>query len=230
MTQQTIITDEQVQVTKIEFPEIKLSPRDAHKLRGYFGNVFKAHSPLLHNHYEAGGYRHQYPLVQYKVLNKVPTLIALEEGAELITSLFMKMTEIDIDGKCYPVHTKNIRSGREPVGMADELIEYRFETLWMALNQRNHKAYMESDSGGRKKMLKRILIGNILSLYKGLDLFLGKDDRIMVMPDVTEKSTKFKDNTMLAFSGGFTANVHLPDFVGLGKSVSRGFGTVRKDG
>ena len=33
---------------------------------------------------------------------------------------------------------------------------------------------------------------------------------------------------MIAFSGRFTANVLLPDFIGLGKSVSRGFGAIQK--
>jgi Cas6b N-terminal domain len=39
-------------LTTIRFPEIHLPVRDAHKLRGYFGEVFRSHSPLLHNHYE----------------------------------------------------------------------------------------------------------------------------------------------------------------------------------
>lgn len=38
----------------IKFPEIKLQTCDAHKLLGYFENVFKEHSPLLHNHFEDG--------------------------------------------------------------------------------------------------------------------------------------------------------------------------------
>jgi CRISPR/Cas system CSM-associated protein Csm3 (group 7 of RAMP superfamily) len=32
---------------------------------------------------------------------------------------------------------------------------------------------------------------------------------------------------MAAFSGEFMANFHIPDGLGIGKSVSRGFGTVK---
>ncbi len=40
--------------TIIRFPEIQLATCDSHKLRGYFGNLFKEYSPLLHNHLESG--------------------------------------------------------------------------------------------------------------------------------------------------------------------------------
>ncbi len=53
-----------VHIVTIQFPEITLRTRDAHKLRGHLGNLFKEYSPLLHNHYETGELRYRYPLVQ----------------------------------------------------------------------------------------------------------------------------------------------------------------------
>ena len=87
----------------IRFPEIALATRDAHKLRGYFGNLFKEHSLLLHNHYETGESAFQYPLVQYKVIDKIPILIGIQEGAELLTSLFLKIKELKIEEKYYRI-------------------------------------------------------------------------------------------------------------------------------
>ena len=40
--------------------------------------------------------------------------------------------------------------------------------------------------------------------------------------------TQFKNQPMLGFQGEFVANVLLPDGVGLGKSVARGFGAVQR--
>jgi hypothetical protein len=74
--------------TIIRFPEIQLATRDAHKLRGYFGNMFQEYSPLLHNHLESGESAYRYPLVQYKVINRIPTLVGLNEGADLLINLF----------------------------------------------------------------------------------------------------------------------------------------------
>jgi hypothetical protein len=34
---------------------------------------------------------------------------------------------------------------------------------------------------------------------------------------------------MMVFEGEFVANVSLPDYVGIGKSVSRGFGVLKKN-
>ncbi|NEN22783.1 CRISPR-associated endonuclease Cas6 [Cryomorpha ignava] len=219
-------TTQNLSVTQIKFPEIQLHTRDAHKLRGYFGNVFKDNSPLLHNHYDSGQLRYRYPLVQYKILNNTPTLVAIDEGAELLTQLFLKIQEIDIDGKKYPIQNKHITSKNYPIGIGESLFTYTFETLWMALNQENYKKYTEAEDSEKRKILNRILVGNILSFFKSTGLMLEPDERILATTEVEPKKTKFKDQSMVAFTGRFTTNAQLPDFIGIGKSVSRGFGTI----
>ncbi len=215
-----------ISLTRIQFPEISLQSRDAHKLRGYFGKLFKEHSPLLHNHYESGELRYRYPLVQYKVLNKVPTLIALNEGSDLLTSLFMKIKKLQIDGKEYDVLNKNISNINVEAGYSNQLYEYKFQTLWMALNQSNYRIYQKADEAEKIKILQNILIGNVLSLLKGLDIHLDEDQRLMAIIKPFEKTTKFKDHNMIAFSGSFVINALLPRGIGIGKGVSRGFGTI----
>jgi hypothetical protein len=210
--------------TTIRFPEIQVNTRDAHKLRGFFGDYFRQHSPLLHNHYEDGTLRYQYPLIQYKVINKIPTLVALNEGAELLSSLFLKIDQIKLDGKAYPVFSKNIEQRKIAAGIGESLYEYRFDTLWMALNQQNHKEYIRLNPEEKGEKLNRVLRNNILSFYKGAGIWL--DDKVMTRGKFTEKETKFKDNKMLAFGGSFVTNALLPAGIGLGKSVSRGFGTI----
>lgn len=223
------MTQTPLQITRIKFPEIELRTRDAHKLRGYFGNLFKEHSPLLHNHYDGGQLRYRYPLIQYKVIDKTPMLIGIEEGAELLPQLFLKIKELDIDGKTYPVNAKNIETGKEILGFAEELKTYDFKTLWMGLNQKNHQKYIQLKSREEKnKLLNRLIIGNILGFYSNIKLQLEPSERLLAKVNVQEKSTKFKGNDMLAFNGSFVVNALLPDDIGLGKSVARGFGTVMK--
>lgn len=211
--------------TIIRFPEIQLTTRDAHKLRGFFGDYFKTHSPLLHNHHEDGTLRYQYPLIQYKVIAKTPTLVALNEGAELLSSLFLKIDQIRLGDKAYPVSSKNIEQRKLSVGIGESLYEYQFDTLWMALNQQNHKEYVILTPDEKSEKLNRVLRNNILSFYKGAGIWL--DDKVMTKGKFLEKETRFKDNKMLAFSGSFITNALLPAGIGLGKSVSRGFGTIR---
>jgi len=210
--------------TIITFPSIPLLTRDAHKLRGYFGNLFKEKSPLLHNHFEDGSARYAYPLVQYKVINKVPMLVGLNEGAELMTELFLKIREIVVDGTDYPVLSKNITQRSFDLSNFKDLHDYRFETLWMALNQKNFESFMRSNAEVRDEILKNILTGNMISFYKGINFTV--EEKILNRIQVSEHQTNFKNISMLAFKGNFTTNAPLPDYIGLGKAVSRGFGTI----
>ncbi len=213
--------------TLITFPEIRLKTRDAHKLRGYFGQLFREHSPLLHNHYEDGRFRYAYPMVQYKVLDGVPTLVGIGEGSELLTSLFLKMGQIEIEGQVYPVLHKHIRNEVVTPSINGSLHRYRFATLWMALNQKNYPSYTQADEKGQQQLLKRILTNQLIAFLRAMDA--PTDLPLMVSHEVQPRKTMFKDQQMIAFTGSFVANVWLPEAVGIGKSVSRGFGTVIRE-
>lgn len=225
----TPTTSQTLQVCKVQFPEIQLKTRDAHKLRGYFGNLFKEHAPLLSNHYEDGSLRYRYPLVQYKVVNSTPMLIGINEGGELLTQLFLKINHLDINGKNYDIQSKNISSTNCDIGFSENLQEYKFETLWLALNQKNYQKFSKLDNEAEKDdMLKSILVGHVLSLFRNTGVELNENQRLMAKLNLEQKQTKFKDKTMLAFTGSFIINANLPDNLGLGKSVARGFGTVTR--
>ncbi|MGE0590808.1 MAG: CRISPR-associated endonuclease Cas6 [Cyclobacteriaceae bacterium] len=213
-------------LTIIRFPDIRLEKRDAHKLRGYFGNLFKAHSPLLHNHFEDGSLRYRYPLVQYKVIDEIPMLVGINDGAKLLTELFLKIKELNIDGNIYPLHQKNLDHLQGEAGLSQTLHTYKFANRWMALNQENYKKYLTlSSADQRQQLLNGILVSNLLSFFKGVDIWL--QGQIMATGKFTEHKTSFKNRPMLIFDGDFVANVLLPDLVGVGKQTSRGFGTVR---
>ena len=215
--------------TTITFPEIQLPQRAAAQLRGYFGNIFREHSPLLHNHYDDGRTRYAYPLVQYKVVNGMPMLLGLQEGAHLLAELFFQMKTLDIAGRKYSVLERDISFQKVSVGIGDGLADFRFATPWMSLNQQNYSEYQQKNEEERRAFLGRILVGNSLSFFKGVGLRLPEGVRVLatVRPQ-EEKRTGFKDNLMMAFTGEFTTNALLPDWIGLGKSVSRGYGVVER--
>ncbi len=144
-----------------------------------------------------------------------------------VARVFLKIRELNIDNTIYPVQSKNIKSETVYTGILSELKEYHFQTLWTGLNQGNHRQYMnENNPDKKRRMLNRILIGNILSFFKGMGVRLSPDEKLMTTTKLEEKSTKFKDKDMLAFSGSFVVNTDLPEGIGLGKGLSRGFGTI----
>jgi len=217
-----------LQTVKISFPDIALHPHYGHKLRGYFGNLFKEKSPLLHNHFETGELRYSYPLVQYKIIDSIPHLIGLGEGAELLIELFLKIKQLDLEDKKFIIYSKNITNKIEDVGLTESLTEYKFKTLWMGLNQNNFSTYTNLLPGQeRSNYLTKILIGNILSFYKGIGY--TAEERIYVKPTLSETTSSFKNRKMTVFAGEFITNALLPNYIGLGKAVSRGYGTIKKN-
>ena len=80
----------------------------------------------------------------------------------------------------------------------------------------------------KNKLLQRALCRNILSMAKGLSCWLTPDQRLSVDLKVIEKKILLRGESMIGFRGLFKTNFMIPDYLGLGKSVSRGFGTVRR--
>ncbi len=216
----------QLPVCTIQFADLRLPRREAAKLRGYFGTLFKTHSPLLHNHYADGSLRYGYPLVQYKIINQIPVLLGLQAGAGLLQGLFLQIRELRLSGKTYPLAGKRLQTKSAPLGTAPQLQQYRFASPWLALNEQNHKQWLGDTPAQQQQLLPRILTGNMLSFYKGVGLRLQAHQRILVHAQLQPTQVQFKNNTMAAFTGQFTTNALLPEGIGLGKAVSRGFGCV----
>ena len=166
--------------------------------------------------------------MQYKIIDNVPTLVGFDEGARLLTELFLKITELDIEGHIYPVLAKNIEAKTMHIGLSDQLHTYRFETLWVALNQPNFNLYNTYSPEQQHDQLKGIATQNILGVFSAFKLMLPPEQRVMVALKVRERETQFKNNRMTAFTGELITNALLPDLVGIGKAVARGYGTLRK--
>lgn len=214
-------------IAHFTFPELRLATRDAHKLRGYFGDMFRQHSPLLHNHLEGGELRYAYPLVQYKVIDGVPVLVGIEEGALLLMDLFLQVQELVIDGRAFPLYQKDLRCTEAEAGYSESLHTYCFKTLYVPLNQDNYQTWTQENEADRRRHLDTLLRNHILAAFKGMGVWLEPEQRILAQAGrLMQKNTRFKNQTLLAFSGTFTTNAVLPQWAGIGKSVSRGFGAV----
>ncbi len=214
-----------ITITKIFFPEIKAKQRDAHKLRGYFGAVFKEESTLLHNHFENGETIYGYPLVQYKIINNIPYLIGINEGANLLFDLFLRIKEIKINNNIYKIFNKQINLFDTEIGLSDKIEKYKFISIWLALNQANYKKYCSYiEEEDKIYLLEKIIIGNILSMYKYFGYRV--EEKITAKIELEEKRAVVKGVDMLGFIGNFYTNAIIPSYLGLGKLVSRGFGSI----
>lgn len=212
------------------FNNLSLNSSQIHKFRGYIGNVFKDHD-LIHNHDALTGRAiYRYPLIQFKLIQNTPVIIALTDVAiKVFIDIFMATNEIIIDGKTIPVMEKDLAVESCEFGFSSEMFVYEFLSPWIGLNQKNHRTYCDlANPQGKTDLLKQILIGNILSMAKYLDVRLEADEWIKTDLQLKEVQANLKGKQMIGFKGIFKTNFMIPDFSGLGKSVSRGYGTVKK--
>ncbi|MFK7934865.1 MAG: CRISPR-associated endonuclease Cas6 [Saprospiraceae bacterium] len=214
--------------TILHFPQINLQTRQAHKLRGYFADQFGQESDLFHNHDAATGKSiYRYPRIQYKIVRRHPMVVGIGEGAQLLVERFMRIRELEIEGRRYPTEQKNLKSQEVEIGATEALVEYRFVTPWLALNQENYQRFVHLSPTERQNKLQSILRNNIFSFLKSIPYF--EQERVMVhFRQTTEQQTFFKNKAMQTFSGSFVTNMQLPDYIGLGKSTARGFGTIER--
>jgi hypothetical protein len=214
--------------TTLSFPELRLPRSDGHRLRGYFGNAFREHSPLLHNHLEDGSLRNGYPLVQYKMIRGVPTIIGLNAGADILLKIFADIEEIKIAEQTLDANAKDLRFDKyEPSVHPDRLFAYRLESPYQAFNQEQYPKWREATTDeARFAVAQKALIGHLLMLFKGLDIWLEEGQRIVAYPTFRTTTVHMKGQRLTAFTGAFITNAELPDLIGIGKGTSRGFGII----
>ncbi|WP_346897409.1 CRISPR-associated endonuclease Cas6 [Clostridium sp. UBA7503] len=213
-----------LEVCRVMFDDIKLTSRHGEKIRGYLGNKYSENN-LLHNH-EEDKFIYRYPMVQYKVLSKIPIIIGIKEGANTVAKIGVNDDELVLDGIKYDTFQKEIIKQEFEFGCEDDYIEYKFLTPWISLSQKNIEAYRKGNKIDQEEILKKILIGNVISMSKGIGYTV--DRRITCWVNLKEKEVMLKGIKHIAFIGDFKVNFNIPNYFGIGKSVSRGFGTIEK--
>ena len=208
------------------FSDVSLRAFDIPKLRGYFSNKYPEDS-LLHNHLGDGKFSYKAPQIQYRIHGGSPALLGFGEGIDLIKRIVLDNHNITIDDRSMRVNEIQVDFIREDLGQSEEYYNYYFASPWMALNQENYKDYVKMNSMDQKKRLKQILKGNLLTLSKAFDYTIPDFDLIETDGWFKQVSRNFHNIPMHCFTGEFSMNFRIPEFLALGKQVARGFGVVK---
>lgn len=181
---------------------------------------------LLHNHND-GGFFYRYPIIQYKRVHQKAALFAIEDGIDQVAHL-LNLQKMDLRigerNECFEVD--KVLPSHFIIQVWETTFDYYLNN-WIALNQENYVRYTECRSVADKALfLQKILTANILSLCKGLGITLEKQ----VVCEITKldepHGIRYKKMKMMGFDVEFTCNVSLPNYIGVGKAVSNGFGTI----
>lgn len=214
----------------LTFPHLQLAQRDAPKLRGYFADAFGQDSVLFHNHTEEGGFRYAYPLIQYKVLGGVPSVMGVNEGAEDLLAAFMDLHELELEGVKVPINAKELTMDNSPAGVGSTLNEYRFVTPYFPFTQQNYQEFRALPPAEEPGRLNELVRNHLIQALRGVGVEVTPATPLLVSARLRPVRVNFKNQRMQMYLGHFTANVDFPSGLGIGKSTARGFGTVVRVG
>lgn len=200
----------------------KFENRDAEKLRGYFGRLFQENI-LFHNHKDDYNFNYDFSFIQYKVKNGEFLIVGIDKGGDILLEKIEDIREIVIGDRKIEI-TPEINISFPQLRVDDEKkYRYRFETIWLALNDKNFLRYKVGEFD-----LNKQLANNILEFFKMCGIRLEK--RVEVVGEFQELKLRQKDTTILGFGGEFVTNAYLPDDISLGKRKSIDMGRIKRKG
>ena len=207
----TLITDKPVKKT-------------AYQVKGVFMRHYPDLDiiPMLNGTYRD---RYLYPRVQVKILNEQIYIIGVGDGSDCVLQLIDNISTLDFGNITFEVNDKNIIDMTDQFQQTDQLIRYRFVTPWVALNQTTGRKYRALNNSERVNFLNKLLGQNIVFIAK--ELGVDMEDKVFTKVNLTSLFPKPVDeNNWGSFSGKFSTNFNLPNYIGLGNGITRGYGAI----
>lgn len=195
-------------------------------LRGAVIQLSQFKSDLFHNHTNEGVI-YRYPLIQYKKIRKKAALFSLEEGTHVVNHVFdTGNLQIVLGSKPVELMVDDIHAYPFLVEVGEAQCYYRLEN-WLPLNQENYQRYHSCATFQEKaQVLENVLKGNLLTFCKGVGMQPDAEIRAVIERIAKEKIVKYRGQIMQAYDIDFSANISIPDYVGLGKGSGIGYGMV----
>lgn len=198
-------------------------------VRQYFADKYP--HPLFHNHYPDGKsiYRSKGAPFQFKVINNEVFILALNEGLDFaysfqwpeVINMPLGRNRLDVELELSSKTTKQASFQQSNFRC------YRNISPYIALNQDKHKFYRSLSEKDKRKSIEKGLTNHILAAAKWCGIRVSHRIQTNLIQMRTGIPTKIKDDLIfLPFDVMFECNTEIPDYIGIGKFVSRGYGTV----
>lgn len=217
---------EKVKVLIVRFSN-EIMREEVPLFRGAIVNATENADLLFHNHEEGGLLRYSYPLIQYKRINQKAAIVCLGEGTDVVGQFFSSCNfDVLLGERPVKLEVESVNAHQYLIQLWDGEFTYRIRR-WLPLNGENYAAYCKDESlAGRCAMLERLLAANILSFAKGVGVHFDGQVVARITQMDEPRLQYYKGVKLMSFDAEFKTNVSLPDYVGLGKGVSLGMGTV----
>ena len=178
--------------------------------------------PMLNGSYRK---KYLYPRVQVKILNEKIYFLGIAEGVSAVRSLIDNFKSLDFGNITFKI--KDIIIDENGLfEQTDHINKYKFITPWVALNRTNIKKFSKTSTSQKRKFLCELLTRNLIFLTS--EFKIDVDEKILTDIELEDKSlSSFNENRDVGFEGSFLTNFLLPDFIGLGNGITRGYGSIK---
>lgn len=203
-------------------------------IRKYFVNTYP--HPVFHNHYPNGKsiYRSRGAPFQFKTINNEIFILALNEGVDFARSfqwpknititLGRKKEQVEFELSSEMIKQASFR-------LLSDMQCYRNISPYIALNQDKYKTYQSLSNDEKRKYIEKGLTDHILTTAKWCGITVNHWIQAILIQKRTRNPIRIKDDLFfIPFDVMFECNTDIPDYIGIGKFVSRGYGTVVKYG
>ena len=216
------------------FPEIKTTVlrlstdkpvrKTPYQVKGVFINKHSSEpiTPMLDGTYRK---KFSYPRVQVKILNEQIYIIGIKEGVEPVLSIPDKIKELDFGNITFAIDNFKEETFKQQFILSGSIVNYCFLTPWAALNHLTGNKYRSIPFKKKVSYLNKLLGNNLIFLAKEMGIPIEKGLYTKVeIPNLHPKS--IDDNKWKSFKGEFKTNIVLPNYIGLGNGITRGYGTI----
>jgi len=202
-------------------------------VRQYFVDNYS--HPLFHNHHPDGKsiYRSKGAPFQFKTINNEIFILALNEGVDFARSFqWPKSITMPLGRKGvwveFELSSKTIRQASFQLS---DMQCYRNVSPYIALNQDKYKTYQSLSIDEKRRSIEKGLADHILTAAKWCGVTVNHWIKTNLIQMRTLRPIKIKDDLVfMPFDVMFECNTDVPDYIGVGRFVSRGYGTVVKYG
>ena len=142
-----------------------------------------------------------------------------------VESIYDKIKDLNFGDITFEALEKSVEESEESFLFTSTLHKYNFISNWVALNQNTSKQYSAKNGEDRLQYLNNLVAKNIVFISReiGFDL----PENIYYKINVSSlKPIKLDQNGWGAFEGEFFTNLILPNYIGIGNGITRGYGTI----
>jgi hypothetical protein len=193
-------------------------------LRGYYAAAY-GHTPAMSRFLELSR-AYRYPRLQYKVVDGRGLIMGFAEAAEVLAGLPYPES-LRLGRQDFAVSEVSSEQGHGSWGLCGGMKEYRWLTPWLILDEAGLAKYFRLKSPPSQKFfLESLMISNLLAISKELGCRVAGQITAEI-GELKQVTIEIHGGHTMGFAGTFAANMEVPDYFGLGRSVARGYGTVR---